>query len=75
LDPVGKDRVLRIMQTITKAGQMLGLFSVKQPEWGVGDAAQALKYSKSSTSPSKRVRALLGQGALRKGYGLSGRNV
>jgi hypothetical protein len=75
LDPVGKDTVLRIMQAITKAGQMLGLFSVKQPEWGVGDAAQALKYSKSSTSLSKWVRALLGQGALRKGYGLLSCNV
>jgi DNA-binding IclR family transcriptional regulator len=63
------------MQTITKAGQVLGLFSVERPEWGVGDAAQALKYPKSSTSASKRVRALLAQGALRKAPGLSGRNV
>jgi IclR family KDG regulon transcriptional repressor len=50
------------VQTITKAGQVLDLFSIEQPEWGVSDAAQALKHPKSSISAL--MAALAEQGLL-----------
>lgn len=52
------------MQTITKAGQVLDLFSIEQSEWGVSEVAQALKYSKSSISAL--MAALAKQGLLRQ---------
>jgi DNA-binding IclR family transcriptional regulator len=52
------------VQTITKAGQVLNLFSIEQPEWGVSEAAQVLKQPKSSTSAM--MAALAEQGLLRR---------
>jgi len=52
------------VQTITKAGQVLDLFSIERPEWGVSEAAQALKYPKSSISAL--MSALAKQGLLRQ---------
>ena len=52
------------VQTITKAGQVLDLFSIERPEWGVSEAAQALNYPKSSLSAL--MAALAKQGLLRQ---------
>lgn len=52
------------MQVITKAGQVLTLFSIERAEWGVTEAAQELKYPKSSTS--ELMAALAKQGLLRR---------
>lgn len=37
-------------QTIKKATRILDLFSLEQPEWGVSEAARALRLPKSTTS-------------------------
>jgi IclR family KDG regulon transcriptional repressor len=52
------------VQTITKAGQVLNLFSIEQPEWGVSEAAQVLQQPKSSTSAM--MAALAEHGLLRR---------
>lgn len=36
------------VQTRTKVGRVLDLFSVEWPEWGVSEAAQALKYPRKA---------------------------
>jgi DNA-binding IclR family transcriptional regulator len=60
-----KGRTFRgTVQTITKAGRVLDLFSIERPEWGVSEVAQALKYSKSSIS--ELMSALAKQGLLRQ---------
>lgn len=52
------------MQTVHKAGQVLGLFSVDRPEWGVSEVAQELGFPKSSTSGL--MSALAEQGLLQR---------
>lgn len=52
------------MQTVYKAGQVLNLFSVERPEWGVSEAAQELGFPKSSTSGL--MSALAEQGLLQR---------
>jgi IclR family KDG regulon transcriptional repressor len=39
-----------MLRTIKKATQVLDLFSLERPEWGVSEAARALKLPKSTTS-------------------------
>jgi IclR family KDG regulon transcriptional repressor len=52
------------MQTVYKAGQVLNLFSVERPEWGVSEVSQELAFPKSSTSGL--MSALAEQGLLRR---------
>jgi IclR family transcriptional regulator, KDG regulon repressor len=52
------------MRTVHKAGRVLNLFSVERPEWGVSEAAQELRFPKSSTSGL--MSALAEQGLLRR---------
>lgn len=52
------------MQTIHKAGQVLQLFSVEQPEWGVSEVAEALAFPRSSASGL--MSALVEQGMLQR---------
>lgn len=52
------------MQTVYKAGQVLNLFSVQRPEWGVSEVSEALSFPKSSTSGL--MSALAQQGLLRR---------
>ena len=53
-----------MLQTIDKAGQVLTLFSIEHPEWGVSEVAQALEFPKSSTSVL--MSTLADQGLLRR---------
>ena len=52
------------MRTVNKAGQVLNLFSVERSEWGVSEAAQELRFPKSSTSGL--MSALAEQGLLQR---------
>lgn len=52
------------MRTVRKAGRVLGLFSVEQPEWGVSEVAGMLGCPKSSASVL--MAALAEQGLLRR---------
>ena len=52
------------MQTVYKAGQVLNLFSVERPEWGVSEVSEVLAFPKSSTS--ELMSALAEQGLLRR---------
>ena len=53
-----------MLQTVHKAGEVLNLFSVKHPEWGISELAKALTLPKSSTSAL--VSTLVEQGLLRR---------
>jgi DNA-binding IclR family transcriptional regulator len=53
-----------IMRTVYKAGQVLSLFSVERPEWGVSEVSKALKFPKSSASAM--MSSLAEQGLLRR---------
>nr|MDQ3832699.1 helix-turn-helix domain-containing protein [Actinomycetota bacterium] len=39
-----------LIRLIEKVTQILDLFSLERPEWGVGDVAKALEMPKSTTS-------------------------
>lgn len=52
------------MRTVRKAGQVLSLFSVEKPEWGVSEVAEMLGCPKSSSSVL--MAALAEQGLLRR---------
>lgn len=51
-------------QTLQKAARVLNLFSVKQPEWAVGEVARALELPKSTVS--EILSSLAAQGLLRR---------
>lgn len=53
-----------MLQTISKAGQILNLFTVERPEWGVSEIAQVLGLPKSSASVL--VSTLAEQGLLHR---------
>lgn len=53
-----------MLQTVQKAAEVLGLFSVERPEWGISELAKALAFPKSSTSAL--VSTLAEQGLLRR---------
>lgn len=63
-------------QTIEKAMQILDLFSLEQPEWGVGEVARALGLPKSTTSElmsslaDQRLLSRMAQGRYRLGWRL-----
>jgi DNA-binding IclR family transcriptional regulator len=44
--PAGQNRP--VLGTLSKAGRVLDLFTVEQPEWGVSEAAETLRVPKSS---------------------------
>lgn len=52
------------MQTIRKVGQILNLFTVEEPEWGVSEVAVALGLPKSSVSAM--MSSLADQGILKR---------
>lgn len=52
------------VRTVYKAGQVLSLFSVERPEWGVSEVSKALTFPKSSASAM--MSALAEQGLLRR---------
>lgn len=52
------------MQTVYKVGQVLNLFSMERPEWGVSEVAQELGFPKSSASAL--MSSLADQGLLRR---------
>jgi len=53
-----------MLQTVQKAAQVLNLFSIERPEWGVSELAKALASPKSSTSAL--VSTMAEQGLLRR---------
>jgi IclR family transcriptional regulator, KDG regulon repressor len=53
-----------MLQTVHNAGEVLNLFSVKHPEWGISELTKTLTLPKSSTSAL--VSTLVEQGLLRR---------
>jgi IclR family transcriptional regulator, KDG regulon repressor len=53
-----------VHQTLHKAARVLNLFSVQQPEWGVGEVARTLELPKSTAS--EILSSLAGEGLLRR---------
>ncbi|HEV2582021.1 MAG TPA: IclR family transcriptional regulator, partial [Ktedonobacteraceae bacterium] len=53
-----------MLQTVQKAAEVLDLFSVEHPEWGVSELSKKLSFPKSSTS--ELVSTLVEQGLLRR---------
>jgi IclR family KDG regulon transcriptional repressor len=53
-----------MLQTVQKAAEVLNLFSIQRPEWGVSELAKALSFPKSSTSAL--VSTMAEQGLLRR---------
>ena len=53
-----------MVQTVHKAIQILNLFSLERPEWGVNEVARHLALSKSSTSTL--IGTLTREGLLRR---------
>lgn len=53
-----------MLQTVDKAGQILNLFTIERPEWGVSEVAEVLSFPKSSTSVL--VSTLAEKGLLRR---------
>jgi len=53
-----------MLQTVQKAAEVLNLYSVEHPEWGISELAKALTFPKSSTSAL--VSTLAEQGLLRR---------
>jgi DNA-binding IclR family transcriptional regulator len=53
-----------MLQTVHKAAEVLSLFSVEHPEWGISELSKALTFPKSSTSAL--VSTLTEQGLLRR---------
>src|SRR5579875_3922184 len=58
------ERHRRMLQTVYKAAEILNLFSVERPEWGISELAKELAFPKSSTSAL--VSTLAEQGLLRR---------
>lgn len=58
------ERPVRMLQTVQKAADVLNLFSVEHPEWGISELAKTLTFPKSSTSAL--VSTLTEQGLLRR---------
>lgn len=59
-----RERRASMIQTIRKAVEVLGLFSIERPEWGVSEAARVLDVPKSSAS--HLMSTLAEQGMLRR---------
>src|ERR687890_2760936 len=65
-----------MLRTIKKATQVLDLFSLERPEWGVSEAARALKLPKSTTSElmsslaNQRLLSRTAKGRYRLGWRL-----
>src|ERR1700676_1304104 len=55
---------MNMVQTVHKAIQILNLFSLERPEWGVNEVARQLALSKSSTSTL--IGTLTREGLLRR---------
>jgi DNA-binding IclR family transcriptional regulator len=55
---------MKMVQTVHKAIQILNLFSLERPEWGVNEVARHLALSKSSTSTL--IGTLTREGLLRR---------
>lgn len=53
-----------MLQTVQKAAEVLNLFSVERPEWGISELAKVLAFPKSSTSAL--VSTMAEQGLLRR---------
>lgn len=53
-----------MLQTVQKAAEVLNLFSIEHPEWGISELAKALAFPKSSTSAL--VSTMAEQGLLRR---------
>ncbi|HEV2579516.1 MAG TPA: IclR family transcriptional regulator [Ktedonobacteraceae bacterium] len=53
-----------MLQTVQKAAEVLNLFSVDHPEWGISELSKTLAFPKSSTSAL--VTTLTEQGLLRR---------
>jgi IclR family KDG regulon transcriptional repressor len=53
-----------MLQTVQKAADVLNLFSVEHPEWGISELSKELAFPKSSTSAL--VSTLADQGLLRR---------
>ncbi len=53
-----------MLQTVQKAAEVLNLFSIERPEWGVSELAKALAFPKSSASAL--VSTMAEQGLLRR---------
>ena len=53
-----------MLQTVQKAAEVLNLFSIERPEWGVSELAKALAFPKSSASAL--VSTMTEQGLLRR---------
>lgn len=53
-----------MLQTVQKAAEVLNLFSIERPEWGVSELAKTLAFPKSSTSAL--VSTMAEQGLLRR---------
>src|ERR671913_2508811 len=67
-----------MLRTIKKATQVLDLFSLERPEWGVSEAARALNLPKSTTSElmsslaNQRLLSRTAKGRYRLGWRLFG---
>ncbi len=65
-----------MLRTIEKATQVLDLFSLERPEWGVSEAARTLKLPKSTTSElmsslaNQRLLSRTAKGRYRLGWRL-----
>src|SRR5712691_10289828 len=64
LSPWSQRGYIQMVQTVHKAVQILNLFSLERPEWGVNEVARQLALSKSSTSTL--VGTLASEGLLRR---------
>jgi DNA-binding IclR family transcriptional regulator len=53
-----------MLQTVQKAAEVLNLFSIEHPEWGVSELARALSFPKSSTSAL--ISTMTEEGLLRR---------
>lgn len=65
-----------VLQTVGKVTRVLDLFSLEEPEWGVGEVARTLGYPKSSVSElmtslaDQRLLCRVGKGRYRLGWRL-----
>lgn len=64
LSPWSQRWYMQMVQTVHKAVQILNLFSLERPEWGVNEVARQLVLSKSSTSTL--IGTLAREGLLRR---------
>lgn len=64
LAPHHHRKAYAMLQTVQKAAEVLNLFSVERPEWGISELAKVLAFPKSSTSAL--VSTMAEQGLLRR---------